>query len=353
MSVVVCAVSHGLIRAMSMSVGAIVAFYCFCSGGMLVLNKLAVHHIHAPAFVTVVQFVATAVGVMAGWACGALELDTLEWRKVKHFVVYILAFSGGTWANMKVLMVANVETIIVFRSCAPICVSVLDYIFYNRALPSRRSCLAMVLIVLGASAYVALDSKSGQTLAERETQQAAYTWVAVWFVLLIFQLTYGKTLVSGLGLQSIWSPVLYTNALAIAPTALIGVVAGDFEALATTDWTLQALGMLALSCVAGIGISWSGFKCQSVVTATAYTVVGVMNKLLTVLINVLIWDKHASPGGIAALCVCLGGGSLYQQAPLRRQDYLPVRTQDSEIKTPVAEVALTAREGRSQAERTV
>ena len=174
-------------------------------------------------------------------------------------------------------------------------------------------------------------------------------------MLLIFQLTYGKTLVSGLGLQSIWSPVLYTNALAIAPTALIGVVAGDFEALATTDWTLQALGLLALSCVAGLGISWSGFKCQSVVTATAYTVVGVMNKLLTVLINVLIWDKHASPGGIAALCVCLGGGSLYQQAPLRRQqDYLPVRTQDSESKTPVAEVALTARElGRSQAERTV
>ena len=30
-----------------------------------------------------------------------------------------------------------------------------------------------------------------------------------------------------------------------------------------------------------------------------------------------MWDKHASPMGIAALCVCLGGGSLYQQAPVR------------------------------------
>ena len=34
-------------------------------------------------------------------------------------------------------------------------------------------------------------------------------------------------------------------------------------------------------------------------------------------VNVLIWDKHASITGIGALCVCLLGGSLYQQAPLR------------------------------------
>merc|ERR1711937_69881 len=81
--------------------------------------------------------------------------------------------------------------------------------------------------------------------------------------------------------------------------------------------TVAGVCWLLLSCVAGVGISWAGFKCQQVITATAYTVVGVMNKLLTVLINVLIWDKHASPAGIVALCVCLGGGSLYRQAPLR------------------------------------
>merc|ERR1712205_272376 len=54
-----------------------------------------------------------------------------------------------------------------------------------------------------------------------------------------------------------------------------------------------------------------------------------MNKLLTVLINVLIWDKHASPVGIAALCVCLGGGAMYQQAPLRRsKGYAPLGSND-------------------------
>lgn len=45
--------------------------------------------------------------------------------------------------------------------------------------------------------------------------------------------------------------------------------------------------------------------------------VGVVNKMLTVLVNVLIWDQHASAKGIFALLICLGGGALYQQAPLR------------------------------------
>jgi hypothetical protein len=65
----------------------------------------------------------------------------------------------------------------------------------------------------------------------------------------------------------------------------------------------------------GICISWAGFLCQSLVTATSYTVVGVMNKMLTVTVNVLIWDKHASSRGIFSLALCLIGGSLYQQAP--------------------------------------
>ena len=65
------------------------------------------------------------------------------------------------------------------------------------------------------------------------------------------------------------------------------------------------------------GISWAGFWCQSVVSATTYTVVGVMNKMLTVTVNVLIWDKHASPAGVVSLCVCLLGGFLYQEPPLR------------------------------------
>ena len=226
-------------------------------------------------------------------------------------MVYVVAFSAGTWANMKVLMVSNVETVIVFRACTPVVVSLTDYLFHGRALPSPRSAAAMTLVVLGAVAFVAQDR-------DFEVQGlAAYKWVLVWFWLLVFQLTYGKHLVTGLGLRSIWSPVLYTNSLAVGPTLLLGFVSGEAAKLTHVELTTQGIFWLLASCAIGTGISWAGFKCQSVITATAYTVVGVVNKMLTVLVNVLIWDRHASAHGIGALLVCLVGGALYQQAPLR------------------------------------
>ena len=42
------------------AVALIVGFYCLCSGGMLVINKVAMHYISVPAFVTIAQFAATS-----------------------------------------------------------------------------------------------------------------------------------------------------------------------------------------------------------------------------------------------------------------------------------------------------
>lgn len=55
------------------------------------------------------------------------------------------------------------------------------------------------------------------------------------------------------------------------------------------------------------------------VSATTYTLVGVVNKFLTVLLNTFMWDKHSSPLGIFAVLVCLGAGGFYQQAPRREE----------------------------------
>lgn len=255
----------------------VVGLYALCSAGMLIINKLAVYHIGVPSFVTLCQFAVTAGTVLVGRQLGLLVIDPHDWNKIKHFVVYVLAFSMGTWSNMKVLMVANVETIIVFRACSPIVVSFFDYWCYGRAFPSPRSLVAMLTILAGALSYV---------LNDREFQVqgvAAYTWVAVWFVLLVFQLCYGKHLVTGLGLTSMWSSVLYTNGLSCMPTSGIGFISGEYGRLGDVVWTTHGVFWLGASCVVGTGISWAGFKCQSIITAAAYTVVGVVRTVLAVL----------------------------------------------------------------------
>jgi hypothetical protein len=77
------------------------------------------------------------------------------------------------------------------------------------------------------------------------------------------------------------------------------------------------IGFLLLGCVTGTGIGYSGWWCRDKVSATSFTLIGVMNKCLTIIVNLSIWDQHAPPGGIASLFICLVGGSLYQQAPMR------------------------------------
>jgi drug/metabolite transporter (DMT)-like permease len=72
--------------------------------------------------------------------------------------------------------------------------------------------------------------------------------------------------------------------------------------------------------------SWS---CIELVSATSYTLVGVVNKFLTVLLNVLIWDKHSSPFGLLAVCLCLGGGVFYEQAPMRQDPRIATNKKDN------------------------
>merc|ERR1719161_2113267 len=112
--------------------------------------------------------------------------------------------------------------------------------------------------------------------------------------------------------------------------AMLGLGAGELDRLddlrlGESNWGACAL---AVSCVVGVGISWAGWNCRDKVSATTYTLIGVLCKVLSVILNVLIWDKHASPTGIGCLMVCLVASSVYQQAPMRKMPTSP-RNPDS------------------------
>jgi hypothetical protein len=173
-------------EASAVEVTSAVIFYCLCSGGMLLVNKLTVHHIPLPGLITTCQFSACSIFVYGGKMFGCLTMDDFVWEKAKYFLIYVLSFTIGTYANMKVLSMANVETVIVFRSCTPMAIAVFDSYFYNRAWPSPRSVLSLLLITAGAVAYILNDREFAVK------GMSAYYWVSFWWFVLIFQLTYGE-----------------------------------------------------------------------------------------------------------------------------------------------------------------
>ena len=73
-------------------------------------------------------------------------------------------------------------------------------------------------------------------------------------------------------------------------------------------------------------MSYFAFLCRASVSATSFTVIGNVCKILTVVINVSIWDKHASPLGLGALLLCLAAAATYQQYPYRDTTARPHRS---------------------------
>jgi hypothetical protein len=62
-----------------------------------------------------------------------------------------------------------------------------------------------------------------------------------------------------------------------------------------------------------------------------------MNKCLTVLLNTMIWNQHAKPGGIASLSICIMGGIVYQQSPMKgEKPRLAVDAGDDAFKSDIS-----------------
>ena len=291
-----------------------VAFYCGCSSTLLFLNKLAVGGTTtlAPGAVVVVQIGFATASCYALSVLQLANIGALTRKKVEGFGLYAVAFVGSIYASVMALRHSNVETFIVFRASTPLAVALLDYVFLGRSAPSTWSLGSLLLTAASAAAYVATDA---QFVVEGI---AGYSWCLLYFALICFEMTFGKHLVSSLRL-GVWESVWLTNMLALpmlwALAWVRGDMAGFFDVLGAMPGS--DVVVLFLSCVIATLIGYAGWLCRGLVSATSYTLIGVANKLGTVLLAVTFLDKHASPSGVAALVFCILASSQYKQSPLR------------------------------------
>lgn len=292
--------------------------YSFCSGTLVLVNKLILHSLPYPSLVISFQLMATLIFIYSAKFLGYLQVDSIEWKYVLPYLAYTFAFSLGVYCNMKSLSLSNVETVIVFRAMAPLLVSFLDALFLGRELPSLRSWFALSIIVCGAYGYAQSDE------AFQSQGWHAYLWPTLYLCIISFEMAYGKNIIRSVDLKTKSGPVLYTNLLGSPPMWLFAKMGNEYDKFWTDMWAREgsrfppgSIALLLLGCVVGTGIGYSSWWCRDRVSATSFTLIGVMNKCLTVLLNLLVWDQHAAPAGIASLFLCLVGGSIYKQAPMR------------------------------------
>ncbi|CAI9100231.1 OLC1v1037182C1 [Oldenlandia corymbosa var. corymbosa] len=283
--------------------------YAVCSSLLAVINKFAITKFNYPGLLTALQYLTSALGVWVLGKLGLLHHDAFTWDTAKKFLPAAFVFYLAIFTNTNLLRHANVDTFIVFRSCTPLLVALADTVFRKQPLPSKWTFLSLVVILGGAIGYVATDS--GFTLT-------AYSWAFAYLVTITTEMVYIKHMVTNLGLNT-WGFVLYNNLLSLMMAPVFWIVTREYADVfravgANREFDLVAFLAVSLSCLFGLLISFFGFAARKAISATAFTVTGVVNKFLTVAINVVIWDKHASPTGLVCLLLTIFGGVMYQQS---------------------------------------
>ncbi|GFP80339.1 gdp-mannose transporter gonst4 [Phtheirospermum japonicum] len=287
--------------------------YALCSSLLAVINKFAITNFNYPGLLTALQYSTSALGVWILGKSGFLHHDPFTLETAKKFLPAALVFYLAIFTNTNLLRHANVDTFIVFRSLTPLLVAIADTAFRKQPFPSKLTFLSLVVILAGAVGYVATDN--GFTLT-------AYSWAFAYLVTITTEMVYIKHMVTNLGLNT-WGFVFYNNLLSLMMAPIFWILTGEyadvFAAMTSSSSSSDlfepvAFFAVSLSCVFGLLISFFGFAARKAISATGFTVTGVVNKFLTVAINVLIWDKHATPFGLVCLLLTIAGGVLYQQS---------------------------------------
>ncbi|XP_076944961.1 GDP-mannose transporter GONST3-like [Bidens hawaiensis] len=292
------------------SVYGIAAGYCLSASLLSIINKWAVMKFPYPGALTALQYFTSAAGVLLFGRFNLLQHDPLDLLTMWRFLPAAVIFYLSLFTNSELLLHANVDTFIVFRSVVPIFVAIGETLFLHQPWPSLKTWLSLATIFGGSVLYVITDY---------QFTFMAYSWALAYLISMSIDFVYIKHVVMTIGLNT-WGLVLYNNLEALLLFPLELLIMGELKKIEheirdESDWhSFEVILPVGLSCLFGLAISFFGFSCRRAISATGFTVLGIVNKLLTVVINLMIWDKHSTFIGTIGLLICMFGGVMYQQS---------------------------------------
>lgn len=296
--------------------------FCISSSSLLVLNKICLSHAPLASTLSLLQFAVTLLWciVLQMTSITTIELTAV---RVRAYVVYVLIFTGAIYTNMRSLALLSVETIIVVRSCCPLLVAAMETVMLGRPIPSWRAVCALLSLLGFAIGYAHAEAANS---SPRLSSSPPWGWLLSYYVLICLSDSYGKVVVSRLQWKSMWGPVAYSNGLSIPPMMVTAAFAGELSSLRNgtalaqgSSWHAASLP-LALSCVVAVSISFFGWRCRATCSATGYTILGVVNKLLSIIASALLTDRPLTAQGAACLVGCLCTAALYHPAAASQND---------------------------------
>ena len=276
-----------------------IVLFSLCSTAMLLCNKAVLVAFPFPLALTCVQLASAGLLVFPFVLYSGFTF--ISWKNLAFYFLEGALFSVSIFASLKSLGLTNIGTVIVARSCLPMVVYVGERLQGKSSRLSWRSCASLVGVLLFGSVY-ALD-KEGITITA-----TGISWVVFWLLLVAVQMIYGKWLVDAVKVTNT-ERVFYTNLLGLP--ILVPLAKGEL----VTCYRAVRNGnhyLMIISCLIGVSIGYTSWRLRALVSATSFSLVGVLNKMLTVCIAMTIHEDEGSWISLTGLIGCLLSGVFYE-----------------------------------------
>jgi len=306
----------------------LVVGYAVCSSSLLVANKWALELFPMPNLLMFAQFATSLAVVVVLAGAKLVECDKLEKEKVIAFFPVVLIFYAVLWSNLKALDALGVDLVILFRSLTPFAISVGDYIYLGRAMPSLQSWYALISMTM-CTAFI--------FVREPHISLSGVLWGILYYVILSVDMVYLKKITVDVKLST-YGRVLYTNLLAAPPALILALASGEFNGIGSylSSMSPQAVIAVSSTCILGYGMSFLSWALRAKVSALTFVVIGILCKIGSVVINGIFMSKHLSMQSMILVCLGITASTLYEQ-PKARTGQRDVNQEDDAEKQAVAQ----------------
>mmetsp|Transcript_11855 Transcript_11855/g.45923 ORF Transcript_11855/g.45923 Transcript_11855/m.45923 type:complete len:398 (-) Transcript_11855:830-2023(-) len=311
---------------MSLNLGIRIALYGLCSSALLVLNKVSITAVPNASFLLLIQIFTTIVLIILPALAGYVQVNLRPSVDVRRaYIAVALVFLGTIYSNFKVIESIGVNTFIVLRCGTPLLISILDWLFLGRKLPQGRSVFALTGVFCAGAAYA--YSKYQEDLIGQNTQEngkgtSGAVWSLVWLSCFALDMIFIKHVADAYQCTGL-ERTLYQNTFAL-PVLLV-VLAGPIESAYTVNLRHvdnKSLIAVYLSCLAGAVLSYTGMSLRTDLSATAFTVLGIVCKMGSSLLNEIFVAPETNRVNLLCILGVVLSSSFYKQAPQRETNEL-------------------------------
>ena len=301
-----------------MRVGVHSFFYFLSSSALLVLNKVAITAVPNASALLLIQISSTTLIVSVVGSVISRKINFApSFTVVKAYTSVAVVFLATIYSNFRLIHAIGVNPFIVLRCTTPLIVSTFDWVFLGRELPKGRSLLALMGILVSGAAYAWPKVFSKADTSNASDFEGMF-WCSCWLVSFTLDMVYIKHVVDAHECNGL-ERTLYQNGLSLLFLMVLNFspleTTNAFENIGTKSFKVHTA--LLLSCVAGTVLSFTGMTLRSELSATVFTVLGIVCKMASSLLNELLVEPEKSLHSSLCIVSAILCSSLYQQSPLR------------------------------------